>query len=123
VNPVQLGTAYATALARKDSTALGQLLADDVDFRALTPRKHWQMSTAQEVIADAIGVWFGEGDHIEALSSVSVQPVAGERWHLSYRLHVRNADGPHTVEQQAYFDCANGRITWLRVLCAGYIPA
>lgn len=121
-NSVQLGTDFATALAAKDVTAIEQLLADDIDFRALTPRKFWEMSTGKDVVADAIGVWFDDGDDIEELSSVSVRPVAGDRWHLSYRLQVRNADGVHTVEQQAYFDCADGRITWLRVLCAGYIP-
>jgi hypothetical protein len=41
---------------------------------------------------------------------------------MSYAVIVRNNDVRHLVEQQAYFECANGEITWLRGLCAGYIP-
>jgi hypothetical protein len=119
----QIGTSFATALAGKDFAAVERLLADDIDFGALTPRMVWEMSTAKQVIADALTVWFGDGDDIEGLSSVNVRPVAGDRWHLSYQLRVRNEDGAHTVEQQAYYQCDAGRITWMRVLCAGYIPA
>ncbi len=122
-DPVRLGTAFATALGAKDFTAIEAVLSDDVDFRAMTPRKFWEMASAKEVVADALSVWFDEGDNIEALESMAVRPAAGDRWHLAYRLRVSNDDGPHTVEQQAYFDCANGRITWMRVMCAGYIPA
>ena len=122
-HPLQLGTTFVTALAAKDFTTVEQVLADDVDFRAMTPRRFWEMSSAKEVVADAVAVWFDEGDHIEALESMNVRPVAGDRWHLAYRLRVRNDDGTFLVEQQAYFDCAGGRITWLRVMCAGYVPA
>jgi hypothetical protein len=36
---------------------------------------------------------------------------------------VANAGGTFTVEQQAYCDLAHGKITWLRVLCSGFVPA
>ena len=51
-----------------------------------------------------------------------VRPVAGARSHLSYVVIMRNDDGQHVVEHQAYFEDANGEITWLRIMCAGYIP-
>ena len=35
---------------------------------------------------------------------------------------VSNADGCFTVEQQAFLDLTDGKITWLRVLCSGFIP-
>ena len=33
---------------------------------------------------------------------------------------MENPDGPHLVEQQAYYEHDGVRITWLRVMCAGF---
>ena len=120
--PIVVGTAFATAVAAKDHDALERILADDVDFRALTPNMAWERHSAKEFITEVLGEWFDENDHVEELRSVQVRPVAGTRSNMSYTLIVRNDDGLHLVEQQAFFECANGEITWLRVLCAGYIP-
>jgi hypothetical protein len=32
-------------------------------------------------------------------------------------------DGPHLVEQQAYYSATDGRISWMRVICSGFRPA
>jgi hypothetical protein len=114
------GERFARALAAKDATALRALLADPIDFQALTPRRHWQASSPAEVVGDVVlGRWFGAGDDIEALESLGTARLPG-REHVSYRLRVRNADGRHLVEQQAYYNTDGGRITWLRILCSGY---
>lgn len=42
---------------------------------------------------------------------------------MGYRLRVRNDDGVHLVEQQAYLGELDGKIGWLRIMCAGYRPA
>jgi len=36
---------------------------------------------------------------------------------------VSTPDGPHLVEQQAYYSTTDGRISWMRVLCSGFRPA
>ena len=41
------GERFARALAAKDPGALRALLADQVDFQALTPGRHWQASTGE----------------------------------------------------------------------------
>ncbi len=69
-----------------------------------------------------LGTWFDPGSDIQALESVSCRQLPG-REHVSYLLRVRNADGDHLVEQQAYYDAGGARISWLRVLCSGYQPA
>ena len=120
---LDLGAEYVRLVAAKDHAGLQQLLADDVDFRALTPRKAWELHDAKDAVQNAIGVWFDEDDDIQELLAYEVRPVAGSRSSLSYRLRVRNADGDHIVEQQAYFECDGAHITWMRVLCAGYLPA
>jgi hypothetical protein len=116
------GERFAQALASKDRAALRALLTDPVDFQALTPRKHWQATTPGEVVDDVIlGTWFDDGDDIEQVLALSNSSLPG-RERVSYQLRVRNADGVHVVEQQAYYNTAGGRISWLRVLCSGYQP-
>jgi hypothetical protein len=116
------GERFARALAAKDTAALRAVLADPIDFQALTPGRHWQASTPGEVVDEIVlGKWFDSGDHIQDLESVSTRQLPG-REHVSYLLRVRNADGDHLVEQQAYYDTDGDRIIWMRVLCSGYRP-
>lgn len=115
-----IGERFARALAAKDHAALRGLLADPVDFQALTPRRHWQATAPGDVVDEVIlGTWFGAGDDIEALESLSSDRLPG-REHVSYLLRVRNAAGEHLVEQQAYYNTEGERISWMRVLCSGY---
>lgn len=117
-----LGERFARALAVKDGAALRALLADRVDFRALTPGAHWD-ATIPEQIVDGIvlGHWFDSGDHIERLCSIRTDRV-GDREHVSYRFRVRSGADRFVVEQQAYYAAEDDRITWMRVLCSGFRP-
>jgi hypothetical protein len=120
---VTAGERFARALAAKDSAALCALLAEPVDFQALTPGRHWQAITGRQVADEIIfGHWFGTGAHILELCSVSTGRVS-EREHVAYRMRVRRSGRDHLVEQQAYYSTEGGRITWMRVLCSGYQPA
>ncbi len=115
------GEHFARALAAKDSATLRSLIADTVDFQALTPGRHWQAATSSEVVDQIVlGKWFEPDDDIQRLESVSTNELPG-REHVDYRLRVRNADGDHVVEQQAYYNTDGARITWMRVLCSGYL--
>ena len=114
------GERFARALADKDDVALSALLADRIDFQALTPGRHWEAATPREVVEGIIlGHWFGVEDHIDRLCSVTTGCVAG-REHVAYRVQVRRGDADYLVEQQAYYSIDGGRITWMRVLCSGY---
>jgi hypothetical protein len=114
------GGHFARALAAKDSAALRSLLADPIDFQALTPGRHWQAGTPDEVIGDVIlGTWFGPADEIEALDSVTIRQMP-DRTRVGYALRVRNAEGVYLVEQQAYYSTDGERISWMRILCSGY---
>lgn len=114
------GEAFARALAAKDSARLQSILAPDLDFQALTPGRHWRASEPSEV-ADEIVLahWFGPDDEIIELESVTSARV-GERQSVTYRLRVRREGRDHLVEQHAYFATDAGRISWMRLLCAGY---
>jgi hypothetical protein len=118
-----MGERFARALAAKDSAALRALLADPVDFQALTPGRHWQAATGSQVVGEIIlGRWFGTEDHIQELLSVTTGRVS-ERGHVAYRLRVRRSGSDYLVEQQVYYSTEGERIAWMRVLCSGYQPA
>jgi hypothetical protein len=116
------GERFARALAAKDNAGLCALLADPVDFQALTPGRHWQAANGRQVAEEIIlGQWFGAGDDIVELCSVTTGRVAG-REHVAYRVRVRRSGRDYLVEQQAYYNVDGPRITWIRVLCSGYQP-
>ena len=114
---------FAAALAAKDAAALRSLFAGEVDFRALTPGRVWEAPTPDAVIDEVIlGSWFEPGDVIKRIESVQHGQV-GTRFKIGYRLRVESAGQTYTVEQQAFCDLSDGKITWLRVLCSGFVPA
>ncbi len=117
------GTAFADALAAKDDSRLRGLLADDVEFRTLTPDRSWSANTAAEVAHEIIlGHCFAPDDQITELISTTTGRVA-DREHVAYRLRVHNADGDFPVEQLAYYATAgSGTICWLQIRCSACLP-
>ena len=69
------GESFARAIAGKDAGALCAVLAETIDFQALTPRRHWQASANTEVAIEIIlGTWFADAriDELCAFSSGQV---------------------------------------------------
>jgi ketosteroid isomerase-like protein len=118
-----LGVRLAEAIATKDTDALTALLAPDLDFRAVTPRKFWEATTPDEVLAVLFDNWFKESDRIDGLVRVAEGDDVEDTHQVGYRFAITNPDGAHTVEQQAYYRTDGGRISYLRVMCSGYRPA
>jgi hypothetical protein len=113
---------FTTALAARDSAALRSLFGSEVDFRALTPGRVWEVRTPDALVNEVIlASWFAPGDVIQRIESVQHGRV-GTRTRIGYRLQVQNVTGSFTVEQQAFCDLTDGKITWLRVLCSGFVP-
>lgn len=116
-----LGARLAKAMATKDGAGLLDVLAPEVDFRAMTPDRFWEAGSARAVVDIAFGDWFEPTDRIDALDDLQTGAVA-DRNRVAYRLQVSNATGTYLVEQQAYFEVEDDRITWLRIMCSGYRP-
>jgi hypothetical protein len=116
------GTRFVAAIAARDEDGLRAVLDAAVDFKALTPNRFWEATTADEVV-DAIVFrhWFEPTDHVTGVTRIETGEVAG-RHRVGYRLAVTNGDGDHVVEQQAYYETDGGRITWIRIVCAGFLP-
>jgi hypothetical protein len=119
-----VGIRFVKALAAKDAAALLDVLSPDVDFRALTPGRAWEASTAKEVVDDIVlRHWFEPDDHIDALERIEPGESTGPRHRIGYRVRVKNPNGTFDIDQQAYFEVDNERISWLRVMCAGFVRA
>jgi hypothetical protein len=116
------GERFARALAHQDKGALCAVLADTVDFQALTPRRHWQASSGKQAVDEIIlGTWFDAATQILELCSVATGQVA-ECEHVAYRMRVREDGDDYLVEQQAYYRTDGPRIAWVRILCSGFQP-
>ena len=115
-----LGERFAQAMADKDHDGMRRLLHTDLDFQAMTPRRIWDAAGLDDVMT-AFGTWFDDNDIIEEVESLDTDHFA-DRERVGYRFRVRNADGTHVVEQQAYLSERDGQIGWLRIMCSGYRP-
>ena len=117
----RLADAWVRAIVAGDEDAALAVLDPACDFRALTPGGEWQASTAGDAAAIVFGRWFALPRRIESIEHVEHRTIAG-RDHASYRFRATTPDGEFLVEQQAYFDVADDRIAWIRILCAGFRP-
>jgi hypothetical protein len=118
-----VGEAFAHALAAKDRDRLVALLSDEVDFEALTPRRHWVAATSTEAVDEVmLRHWLGPDDVVFEVRAVTSGQVA-DRQRVGYRLAVRRDGRDHVLEQQAYYVADGQRISWIRILCSGYRPA
>ena len=91
-----------------------------MDFRGLTPGRNWEAIGPDGVI-DALSLWFEDSDRIEELLALDSDAFA-DRERVGYRFRVRNPDGEHLVEQQAYLTERDAQIGWLRIMCSGFRP-
>ena len=113
---------FARAIAARDASALLGLLAPQVDFRAMTPGRFWEASSAREVVDDVIfGKWFEPTDRIDGIEAIETDVVV-DRERVGYRFRVTNDDGAFIVEQQAYVSVEDDGIAWLRIMCSGFRP-
>jgi hypothetical protein len=119
---MSIGESFASALARKDMEALRALLAPDVDFKALTPRRLWEASNPDGVLDILLGSWFEADDHIDGIVALEQGDDVEDMRRIGYRFDVVTPNGPHIVEQQAYYREHDDRLHYLRIMCSGFRP-
>jgi len=118
-----VGERFARALAEKDAAGLKLLLRSDVDFRAMTPGKFWEATDVDVVVDEMmLGTWFVPERQITNVLSVTTDRV-GSLDRVGYRFEVKRPDGEFVIEQQAYFETDGDTISWLRIMCSGFLPA
>jgi hypothetical protein len=116
-----LGADFAHAVAAKDADRIRSLVHPEVDFRGMTPSRNWEAGDADALLEILLGCWFEGSDEIQSVEAVESDSFA-DRERVGYRFAVRNPDGLHLVEQQAYIGERDGRIGWMRVVCSGFRP-
>jgi hypothetical protein len=118
----QLGERFVEALAGKDAAGLKAVLRPGVDFRAMTPGKFWESDDVDVIVDDTIlGKWFDPERQITEVLAVDTDRV-GSLDRVGYRLKVERPDGQFVVEQQAYYETSDDTISWIRIMCSGYLP-
>jgi hypothetical protein len=118
----RVGERFARAVATKDAAGLKELLRHDVDFRAMTPAKFWEATNRDEVVDETmLGTWFKPERHIIEILAVDTDTV-GSRERVGYRFRVERPDGEFVIEQQAYLETEDDKISWLRIMCSGFLP-
>jgi hypothetical protein len=117
-----IGERFARAVGAKDAPELKALLHPEVDFRAMTPAKFWESADVDEVVDETIiGTWFAPERRITDILAVQADTI-GATHRVGYRFRVQRPDGEFVIEQQAYFRTTDGRISWLRIMCSGFLP-
>ncbi len=117
-----LGERFARSLLSKDWSGVAAVLDDHIDFRGLTPGRQWEATDVGAVIDGVLKQWFEPSDEVYEILAVNCDRVV-DRERVVYRARLRNGGGDFVCEQTAYYDTANGRITTLRILCSGFLPA
>ncbi len=120
-NPAELGKVFVDGIVAKDAAAISSALDPEIDFRGMTPSREWRAITPDGVVEIVLGNWFEPQDHVREVLDVETLAIA-DRHRLRYRFRVENADGEYFVEQQAYFDAPDGRITRMSAVCSGFRP-
>src|SRR5829696_3014580 len=112
----ELGERFVRALAAQDGEGLKRLLAPSVSFRAMTPGRFWETDDAATVVDEVIlGTWFRPGRSITEVLAIDCTDV-GPLDRVGYRFRAELPDGEFIVEQQAYLQTEDDRITSLRIM-------
>jgi hypothetical protein len=117
-----IGERFARCLAQKDADGLKALLRSDIDFRALTPGRAWEGTSAAAIVDETIlGTWFDPERRIVDVLAIQTDTV-GPLERVGYRFRVEKPDGEFVIEQQAYLETEGDQISWLRIMCSGFLP-
>ncbi|MGA9284825.1 MAG: hypothetical protein WBV85_05230 [Solirubrobacteraceae bacterium] len=119
--PVSVVDDFLDAIVRRDLARVQSLMAQDVDFRAMTPNRIWEAERPADV-GEVLRAWFEHPERdIEGVETIEASSVA-DTLRVGWRVHGQGADGPFLYEQQAYLREQRGRIVWLRIMCSGPRP-
>jgi len=120
--PSDVGERFARALVGKRFEEVRRVLHPDIDFRGLLPARIDEAANAETLVTEILPMWFDDRDEVDELLWVESTSLPG-REHVGYRLAVHNPDGRFVVEHHAYYEVADGLITWMRCLCSGWRSA
>lgn len=113
---------FLDVLGRRDFDELETLLARNVWFRALLPRRIHESANAQDAIA-AFRDWIGQSSDFQVLATDHHNSQGRE--FVSYRFLLRPEWAPeqwHIMEQSGYLREKESSISRLDIVCTGFFP-
>ena len=112
------GVALIEALRRGDLDAVRDLLAPDIHLRGLLPDQTMEADDRDAAVALLAAGFVNEA--MERLEVVATDRI-GTRDLVAYRAQWSTPEtGRKVFEQHAFYDTdAEGRISWMHVLCSG----
>lgn len=117
-----VGTQLVEALVDGRFDDVQGMLDEDVDFAGLVPSRLREGKGRDETMA-IFRMWFDPSER-PRLEEVAAGAPVQDRRHVRYRVRNVLDDVEHVFEQHAYYDVSpDERITWMRVVCSGQIPA
>jgi hypothetical protein len=115
---------FRDAMCVRDFSAAAGLLADNAVMRGLLPPRIIEATGPDEILG-WLRKWFAEGDGFEVLDR-GAETTAGRTrvtWRFRFDGHPVTGDaGAHDIEQTAFVDVVDGRITAIDLLCSGFRP-
>jgi SnoaL-like protein len=112
------------ALCERDFTAVAALLDEDAVMRGLLPPRTIEAKGRDEIVG-WLTKWFAGGDGFEVLGRDDETTAGRTRvtWRFRFGSHpVSGEPGEHDIEQTAFCDSADGRVTRIDLLCSGFRP-
>ncbi|HEY2631987.1 MAG TPA: hypothetical protein VGI26_06360 [Solirubrobacteraceae bacterium] len=115
------GELVEAIIARDFARARG-LMHEEVDFRAMTPKRMWEAEDPAGV-EEVLRAWFEHPERnverVEATEPAGVQDTTRVGW----RVYGSGVDGLFVYEQQAFVREDGEKVVWMRVMCSGPRPA
>jgi hypothetical protein len=109
--------AFVDALERLDFSALKELFAHDIAFRALVP-PGFRAAVGNAEAAALLRGWFDGATEATIVRRDSA--IVGDRQCANYRVRLTGGSEPLVAEQKAICTIAGGRIASLDFLCSGF---
>lgn len=112
---------FVQGLATRDFDAIEKSFAPNVQFRGLVPAGLRQADNARDA-RNYLQKWFGDASEFEMIGH-TVEPVRGDREHISYLLHLTEDGTPYVCEQKVFVNAGDrGVIEKFDLVCSGFIP-
>jgi hypothetical protein len=113
------------ALCARDFSAVSALVDEDAVMRGLLPPRVIEANGRDEILG-WLTKWFAGGDGFEVLGRDDETTAGRTRvtWRFRFTSHpVSGEAGDYDIEQTAFCDSSDGRVTRIDLLCSGFRPA
>lgn len=120
-SPPDAADAFVAALVARDLAGARDLLAPEVDFRAMTPSRFWEANDPAGV-EDVLRAWFEHPERDVARVDAGECGAVADTRRVGWRVSGTDAQGAFTYEQLAFAREHDGRVVWLRIMCSGPRP-